>query len=103
MINLAREAAQLIRAHRNDSVQIISHMDADGVCSAAITSTALDRLNVKHYVKFVHMLYQDIVEQLEPADLTIFTDLGSSQLQNIRKKFGGNERHSPGPSFYRQE
>lgn len=91
MPNLAREAAQLIRTHRNDSVQIISHMDADGVCSAAITSKALDRLDVKHYVKFVHMLYQDVVEQLEPADLTIFTDLGSSQLQNIRKKFGGND------------
>lgn len=91
MFNLAQDAAQLIRAHRNDSVQIISHMDADGVCSAAIISTALDRSNVKHYVKFVHMLYQDVVEQLEPADLTIFTDLGSSQLQNIRKKFGGRD------------
>jgi RecJ-like exonuclease len=66
-------------------------MDADGVCSAAIISKALDRLNVKHYVKFVHMLYQDVVEQLEPADLTIFTDLGSSQIQNIREKFGGND------------
>jgi len=66
-------------------------MDADGVCSAAITSKALDRLNVKHYVTFVHMLYQDVVERLEPADLTIFTDLGSSQIQNIRKKFGGND------------
>jgi len=89
MLTLVRDAAQLIRAHRNDSIQIISHMDADGVCAAAITSTALDRLDIKHYVKFVHMLYQDVVEQLEPADLTIFTDLGSSQIQNVREKFGG--------------
>jgi len=91
MFSLAREATQMIRAHRNDSIQIISHMDADGVCAAAIISTALDRLNIKHYVKFVHMLYRDVVEQLEPADLTIFTDLGSSQLQNIREKFGGRD------------
>jgi len=64
-------------------------MDADGVCAAAIVSTALDRLNVKHHVKFVHMLYRDVVERLEPADLTIFTDLGSSQLKNLHEKFEG--------------
>jgi RecJ-like exonuclease len=89
MLNLIREAAQLIRVHRNDSIEIISHMDADGICSAAIISTALDRLKIEHRVKFVQMLYQDTVEQLEPADLTIFTDLGSSQLQNISEKYKG--------------
>jgi len=91
MFSLVPEAAQLIRAHRNESIQIVSHMDADGVCAAAIISTALDRLNIEHHVKFVHMLYRDVVEQLEPADLTIFTDLGSSQLQNVREKFGGRD------------
>ena len=74
-----QDAAQLIREHRNDSIQIISHMDADGVCAAAIISKSLDRLNAKHHVKFVHMLYRDVVQRLEPVDLTIFTDLGSSQ------------------------
>lgn len=91
MLNLARDAARLIRARRNDSVSIISHMDADGVCAAAIISIALKRMNIEHHTKFVHMLYHDVIDQLDPADLTIFTDLGSSQLQNVGEKFRGHD------------
>jgi single-stranded-DNA-specific exonuclease len=91
MLSSFQDAAQLIRDHRNDSIQIISHMDADGVCAAAIISKSLDRLNAKHHVKFVHMLYRDVVQRLEPVDLTIFTDLGSSQLKNLREKFEGSD------------
>ena len=91
MLATARKAAELIKRHRHGSVEIISHMDADGVCSAAIISKALDRLDVKHNVKFVRMLYREVVEELDPADLTIFTDLGSSQLQNLQDKFRGHD------------
>lgn len=91
MVTAAREAAQLIHKHRNDSIEIISHMDADGVCAAAIISKALDRHNIKHQVKFVRMLYRDIIKQIDPADLTIFTDLGSSQLQNVKENFLGHD------------
>ena len=52
--------AELIKKHRNDCIPIVSHMDADGVCAAAIASTALSRLNIEHSVKFVHMLYRDV-------------------------------------------
>jgi RecJ-like exonuclease len=91
MHNLVQEAARLIHMHRNDSVTIISHMDADGVSSAGIISLALNRLNIEHHVKFVHMLYLDVVDRLSPDDLTIFTDLGSSQLQNVHQKFAGHD------------
>jgi len=84
-------AAELVKEHRNDTVSIISHMDADGICAAAIVSTALDRLNIEHHVRFVHMLYQDIAQKLAPSDLTIFTDLGSSQLHNIEPGFSGHD------------
>ncbi|MFB0500400.1 MAG: recombinase RecJ, partial [Candidatus Hadarchaeaceae archaeon] len=77
MLTVARKAAELIKKHRNDSIEIISHMDADGVCAAAIISKALDRSDIKHHTRFVRMLYQEVVEELDPADLTIFTDLGS--------------------------
>ncbi|MEM2878279.1 MAG: DHH family phosphoesterase [Candidatus Hadarchaeales archaeon] len=69
---------------------LVSHMDADGICAAAIMSTALDRMGVEHRVNFVKMLYLEDVEELEPADLTIFTDLGSSQLHNL-EKFSGHD------------
>jgi RecJ-like exonuclease len=91
MLAAARKAAELIKTHRNDSIEIISHMDADGVCAAAVISKALDRSNVEHHTRFVRMLYREVVEELEPTDLTIFTDLGSSQLQNVRDRFLGHD------------
>jgi RecJ-like exonuclease len=87
MLVIARKAAELIRKYRHGSVEVVSHMDADGVCSAAIISKTLDRLDISHNVRFVRMLYREVVEDLDPGDLTIFTDLGSSQLQNLREKF----------------
>ena len=66
-------------------------MDADGVCAAAVISKALDRNNIEHHAKFVRMLYREVVDELEPTDLTIFTDLGSSQLQNLRNRFSGHD------------
>jgi single-stranded-DNA-specific exonuclease len=87
MLASAHKAAELIKKHRHRSIEIVSHMDADGVCSAAVISKALDRLDIKHNVKFVRMLYREVVDELDPADLTIFTDLGSSQLQNLQNKF----------------
>ncbi len=91
MIILAQRAADLIKKHRNDSILLISHMDADGVCSAAIISKALDRMNIKHRVKFVQMLYRETIEKIEPADLTIVTDLGSSQLSAVQQRFNGED------------
>ena len=91
MIKTARRAAELIKKHRHTSIEIISHMDTDGISSAALLSKALDRLEIRHNVRFVRMLYEDIVEGLDPADLTIFTDLGSSQLENLRGKFLGHD------------
>lgn len=91
VLTTLRKAAELIRVHRNDSIEIISHMDADGVCAAAIISKALDRLNIEHHTKFVRMLYREVVQELAPADLTIFTDLGSSQLRNVRERFEGHD------------
>lgn len=91
MLATARKAAELIKKHRSGSIEIVSHMDADGVCSAAIVSRALDRLNIQHNVKFVRMLYRETVDEFEPADLTIFTDLGSSQLKNVGTKFSNRD------------
>ncbi len=83
MFPLLRRASELIRKHRNDQVELISHMDADGVCAAALISLALEREHIEHNVRFVRMLYRDVVEQIDPGEFTIFLDLGSSQLPNL--------------------
>lgn len=100
MLKTAGEAAEVIQEHQDDSIIIVSHMDADGISSAALMSLALDRLNIDHRVKFVRMLYQEVIDELELEKLTIFTDLGSSQLRNLRRKFKNNDiiiadHHSP--------
>ena len=91
MFEGVRGAAELIRKHRNDSIELVSHMDSDGVCAAAIVSKSLDRQGIEHRVKFVRMLYWDVVEQLRPADLTIFTDLGGSQLGNLGSRYSSSD------------
>ncbi len=91
MLKTAQEAAELIREHHNDSILVVSHMDADGVSAAALTSLALKRMNIEHSVRFVQMLYRDVVEGLEVGELTIFTDLGSSQLRTLSDKFLGHD------------
>ncbi len=101
MIETANEAAKVIREHENDSITLVSHMDADGISSAAILSKALDREEIRHRVKFVRMLYPEVVEELDTGKLTIFTDLGSSQLKNLKPKFNGRDvviidHHYPG-------
>ncbi|MEM3519267.1 MAG: DHH family phosphoesterase [Candidatus Hadarchaeales archaeon] len=86
-----QNAVEMIRRNRKKSIEIISHMDADGVCAAAVLSKALDRLSIPHEVKFVKMLYRNVIKEMEPADLTIFLDLGSSQLKNLKEKFSGKK------------
>lgn len=88
--NLER-AAETILNHENDSITIISHMDADGISAAALLSKALDRMEIRHQVKFVRMLYPEVIDELEAGELTIFTDLGSSQMENLKSKFSGTE------------
>lgn len=91
MFETAKEAAEVILEHQNDSINLISHMDADGISAAAIMSKTLDRMEIRHQVKFVRMLYPEAIEELEIGELNIFTDLGSSQLENLRPKLEGTE------------
>ncbi len=91
MFENAKRAAEKILRHQNDSITLVSHMDADGISAGAIMSEALDREEIRHRVKFVRMLYPEVVDELEIGELTIFTDLGSSQLENVKTKFGGSD------------
>jgi len=91
MLETAKKAAEKILKHENDSIKIISHMDADGISAGALLSEALDRAEIRHQVKFVKMLYPETVEDLDMNKITVFTDLGSSQLGNLKPKYGGSD------------
>lgn len=69
------EAKQLIES--SNDIKIYTHTDCDGICSGAILSIILDRLNKDYEIEFVNL---DEIEDLDlDHKLTIFSDLGSGQ------------------------
>lgn len=83
MVKHAIECADEIKKH--SEVQLVSHIDADGITSAAIIATALERASIDYDMRFVKQLDETIVKELADVnpELTIFTDLGSGQLEHI--------------------
>jgi len=69
-------------------ILIVSHYDCDGLCSAKILSTALQREGKDIEIKIVKELSEDIIKEIESLerDLTIFSDLGSGYLNLLPKK-----------------
>ncbi|MBW6470854.1 MAG: DHH family phosphoesterase [Methanosarcinaceae archaeon] len=80
----AVQCAEEIRKH--SSIHIVSHIDADGLTSAGIICTALDRMGTNYSTRFVKQLDDTIITELAEQDheLVIFTDLGSGMLESIR-------------------
>ena len=73
------------RLCRAESVLLASHIDADGLTSAAIASTALERAGVAHDVVFKKQLDEAAIDAIAARDreTVLFTDFGSGQLDSI--------------------
>lgn len=78
---------------KNNQIKLISHHDADGICSAAIIMELLDRLNFNYCISVVSQLDEDFLEELSREGKTqyIFTDLGSVFLEKIADYLGGQK------------
>ncbi len=74
------KAKNKILESKDSKIKIISHIDADGISSASILSLALDRLNIAHDVHFTSL---DGIPSSHLADLTIFLDMGSGQIDYL--------------------
>lgn len=81
---LARRCATHVREHKDEEFRIVSHIDADGISSCALVSTALDRLGIEHDYACIKLNEMD---RVEPADNMIFCDLGSGQQDQIAELF----------------
>ena len=67
-----------------EDIKVYSHIDCDGICSGAILSTILDRLNKPHEIEFVNL---DVLDDMDLThELTIFSDLGSGQRVDTKAK-----------------
>ncbi len=73
--------------HVSGVIRIVSHLDADGICSAAILSKAFSRKGMKFSLSIVKRLDRSILEglALEPCKNILFVDLGSGCLSDIEE------------------
>lgn len=92
------EAKELIES--SNDIKIYTHTDCDGICSGAILSIILDRLNKDYEIEFVNL---DEIEDLDlDHKLTIFSDLGSGQgVDKNAKRRPENLNFRPPPSIKR--
>ena len=79
----AVEPVELIK--RSKDLLVVSHVDADGLTSAAIICTALDRCGLAYRPMFFRQLDQTALDEVsdQGADMVIFTDLGSGMIRQI--------------------
>ncbi|QZA89298.1 DHH family phosphoesterase [Salinarchaeum sp. IM2453] len=85
---LADRAARCAEAVMNaDEVVVASHIDADGLTSAAVATETLKRCEIPHQVVFRKQLDGEGIKQISElgADTVLFTDFGSGQLRDIKK------------------
>jgi RecJ-like exonuclease len=77
MLDQAHALAERLRAARH--VKVVSHVDADGLTSAAVAARALERLGKPYDVEFLKSLRPEDVARLrnENPETIWFTDLGS--------------------------
>ena len=80
-----RADACAARLRDADSVLLASHIDADGLTSAAVAATALRRADIPFETVFAKQLDATEVERIAATDheTVLFTDFGSGQLDVI--------------------
>ena len=83
---LLNKATEKIK-NTNSLIQLVSHLDADGLSSAAIMATVLCNLEKEFQITFVKMVKPEIVKTLNERkpDMVIFTDVGSGYLDVLKE------------------
>lgn len=90
---IEQAALEFKNTKKEETIRLISHLDADGICACSIIIKALNRLNRKYSVSIIHQLTEDFLKELtaESYNTYIFTDLGSGQISLINKYLKGKK------------
>src|SRR6056297_373885 len=91
---LAERAAECAdRLREADAVLLASHIDADGLTSAAVASQALERAGIPFETVFSKQLDAEEVAAIAAReyDTVLFTDFGSGQLDVISQHAAAGE------------
>jgi len=67
---------------------ILHHDEADGLCSAALTKLAIEKLGIETRLISLDKLYPEVVKDLEGGSrrLVVFSDLGSGHVQLLESQ-----------------
>ncbi len=81
-------------------LRVYSHLDCDGICSAALLAKTLAQKNLKHSVHIVPQVDGALIEGLKNSPGSfIFADLGSAHWSIIRRELGSRaivlDHHRP--------
>src|SRR4030066_1787076 len=86
----AAQAAKTIQetTERNGSIQIFSHLDADGIAAAGIITKALWRLDARFQTRITQWIDEKIITEItaHKPQLVILTDFGSGYLNLLNQK-----------------
>ncbi len=85
-ITFEAEKAKAWINETREQIRVVSHYDADGICSASIMAKTLRRMEKDFHLTIVKQLSKRIVEALasEQRKLIIFLDMGSGQMDMIK-------------------
>lgn len=86
LTDLINKASEKIKS-TNSLIQIISHLDADGICSASLMASMLMELDKKFQITIIKGIKPEVIENLKKRDpkLVIFTDIGSGYLDLLKE------------------
>ncbi len=97
-----RSAASAVR--KAGRILIVSHIDADGITSAAIAASTCERLGKEYEVVFAPKLSEEYIDKVNTSDsnLVWVTDLGSGYLSEFTKDpMVITDHHVPDPKWRR--
>jgi len=97
-----RSAASAVR--KAGRILIVSHIDADGITSAAIAASTCERLGKEYEVVFAPKLSEEYIDRVNTSDsnLVWVTDLGSGYLSEFTKDpMVITDHHVPDPKWRR--
>ncbi len=86
LTDLINKAIEKIESTKS-IIQIVSHLDCDGIAAASIMASVLIRMNKNFQITFANRISEELIKTLKERkpELVIFTDMGSGYLDLINK------------------
>ena len=84
---LAQAKETIVQSGLKDAI-ILHHDEADGLCSAALTKIAIEKLGIETRLICLDKLYPEVVKDIEGGSrrLLVFSDLGSGHVQLLESQ-----------------